>query len=347
MNASPFSSKAREMKDPVTGFEYPGLWVRQCKSSEDLRLAEQGLGVLTSAGTVLRRGFTTGTTAAAAAKAAVLSLREDTAGVRVFLPCGLVVEVPASGHAGTGSSAKFAGDYPADVTAGLEFLAKAAPAEAGCITVTFGEGIGRFSRDTPRYRKGTPAVSPLALSCIVRSVQEALDAAGGSGVTVHITAPHGRQVAKKTLNPRMGVDDGISVLGTTGLVEPWDDHLTESTTARIAAASRPVLTTGRVGLRFSRLLFPERDVILIGGRLKEALDAARGEVILCGLPALILRHINPGILDGTGYPTVEELAASPKFGKILAATLQEFRAVRPLVTVVLINREGTIIGESP
>jgi cobalt-precorrin-5B (C1)-methyltransferase len=190
-------------------------------------------------------------------------------------------------------------------------------------------------------------VSPTALSCIVQSVQEALDILGKSGISVCITAPEGVRVAQKTLNPRMGVVGGISVLGTTGLVEPWDDHLTESTTDRIAAADRPVLTTGRVGLRFSRMLFPDREVILIGGKLQVALDAARGDVILCGLPALILRYINPQILAGTGYPTVEELAVSGRFPEILAATLAEFRKVRPRVTVVLINREGTIIGESP
>lgn len=116
---------------------------------------------------------------------------------------------------------------------------------------------------------------------------------------------------------------------------------------RIAAADRPVLTTGRVGLRFSRLLFPGREVILVGGKIKDALDAARGEVILCGLPALILRHISPQILDGTGYPTVEEFAASPQFPAVLAETLRTFRTARPRVTVVLINREGKIMGESP
>jgi cobalt-precorrin-5B (C1)-methyltransferase len=106
-------------------------------------------------------------------------------------------------------------------------------------------------------------------------------------------------------------------------------------------------TTGRVGLRFSRLLFPDREIILIGGKLKDALDTARGEVTLFGLPALILRHINLHILDGTGYLTVEELAGSPQFPALLAETLRKFRQTRPRVTVVLINREGTIIGESP
>jgi cobalt-precorrin-5B (C1)-methyltransferase len=334
------------MKDPLTGFEYPEGWVAKCTSPEQLRLAEQGLAVLTSSGLVLRRGFTTGTTAAAAAKAAVLSLKSDPDTVPITLPCGIPVTVPVHGHAGTGSSAKFAGDYPSDVTAGLEFRAEAVR-EAGNITVMFGEGIGRFSRETPRYRKGAPAVSPTALSSIVQSVQEALDVIGESGISVRISAPHGAGIAEKTLNPRMGVAGGISVLGTTGLVEPWDDHLTESTMERITAADRPVLTTGRIGLRFSRLLFPDREVILIGGKLSEALDAARGDVILCGLPALILRHIHPQILDGTGCLTVEELATSPQFAEILAAILGKFRKIRPRVTVVLITREGTIMGESP
>ncbi len=334
------------MLDPLTGFEYPPAWIAKCTSSEKLRLAEEGLGILTSSGTVLRRGFTTGTTAAAAAKAAVLSLVADTGTVSITLPCGIPVIVPAHGHAGTGISQKYSGDYPSDVTGGLEFRAEACR-HTGGITVTFGEGIGRFSRDTPRQRKGNPAVSPTALSVIVRSVQEAMDTIGESGITVRISAPKGRTIAKKTLNPRMGIDGGISVLGTTGLVEPWDDHLTESIRERVAAANRPVLTTGRIGLRFSRLLYPEQEVILIGGKLNEALDAASGEVTLCGLPALILRHINPQILEGTGYLTVEELAGSPQFPALLAETLRKFRLTRPRVTVVLINREGRIIGESP
>lgn len=334
------------MRDPVSGFEYPEDWVRRCADPEKLQLARDGLGVLTSSGAVLRRGFTTGTTAAAVAKSAVLSLKEDTESVTLTLPSGIPVLVPAKGRAGHGSGKKYSGDYPSDVTAGLEFVA-GAELQPGSITIHFGEGIGRFSRDTPRYRKGAPAVSPPALTAIVRAVQEALDSIGETGVSVTISSPCGAMIAKKTLNPKVGVDGGISVLGTTGLVEPWDDHLTESTTERIAAAERPVLTTGRIGLRFSRLLFPDREVILIGGKLRQALDAARGEVTLCGLPALILRHIDPDILAGSGFLTVEELSVSPQFPEIVTATLTEFKRVRPNVTVVLINRQGTVIGESP
>ncbi len=334
------------MRDPVSGFEYPEDWVRRCTDPEKLQLARDGLGVLTSSGAVLRRGYTTGTTAAAVAKAAVLSLKTDTESVTLTLPSGIPVQVPATGKAGLGFGKKFSGDYPSDVTAGLEFVARAIP-QPGSITIHFGDGIGRFSRDTPRYRKGVPAVSPPALTAIVRAVQEALDIIQETGVSVTISSPFGAMIAQKTLNPKVGVEGGISVLGTTGLVEPWDDHLTESTTERIAHADRPVLTTGRIGLRFSRLLFPDREVILIGGKLRQALDAARGEVTLCGLPALILRHINPDLLAGTGFATIEELSVSPQFPAMVTATLTEFKRIRPNVTIVLINREGTVIGESP
>ena len=80
-------------------------------------------------------------------------------------------------------------------------------------------------------------------------MQEALDVTGLSGATVTLSIPEGARVAKKTLNPRVGVIGGISVLGSTGLVEPWDDHLEESVRARLSGTKNVVLTTGRVGLR--------------------------------------------------------------------------------------------------
>lgn len=333
------------MRDPVTGFEYPDTWVSRCSDKKKLLLVEQGLAVLTASGTALLRGFTTGTTAAAAAKASVLSLAGPVRSVRIRIPCGLDVDVPVQGTAGTASCRKNAGDYPADVTAGVKFIATAVPAPNE-IALHFGEGIGRFSRDTVRYRKNDPAVSAPALACIRSSLEEALDERGIPGVNVTIRIPRGAAVAQHTLNPRIGVEGGISVLGTTGLVEPWDDHLTESTVARIAKTKDPVLTTGRLGLRYSRLLFSDREVILVGGKIGETLAAARGSVVLSGLPALILRHINPQILEGTGYKTIEELSVSPAFGEIMKTSLDGFKITRPDVRVVLFNRDGTILGET-
>jgi cobalt-precorrin-5B (C1)-methyltransferase len=334
------------MRDPVTAFDYPEAWVKKCKSPDLLLLAEEGFAVLTASGTVLRRGYTTGTTAAAACKAAILSLNGVITSVPVHLPCGLVADVPVYGLSGRASCKKCAGDYPDDVTAGCEFIAKASPMPEG-ITFVPGVGIGHFSRDTPRFKKGEPAITPVPLACILLSIQEAIDQQGLSGVQVELSIPHGSAIAKKTLNSRVGVDGGISILGTTGLVEPWDDHLEETIRERVSSTRNAVLTTGRVGLRYARLLYPDHEVVLVGGKISEALDAAKGEVILFGLPALILRHINPHILEGTGYATVEEFSGSPAFLPAMLASLASYKKGYPPIHVVLVNRDGAIIGESP
>jgi len=333
------------MRDPVTGFLYPGAWVAKVSDPACLEKVAGGFAVLTSSGTVLMRGYTTGTTAAAACKAAILSLAGDISRVTIQLPCGLSADLPVTARAGHASCRKYAGDYPGDVTAGLEFVAESAVAPRG-ISLIPGPGIGHFIRDTPRYKKGEPAISASPLACILSSMEEALAATGLSGATVTLSIPGGECIAQKTLNPRIGIEGGISVLGSTGLVEPWDDHLEEAVMARVAKAKNPVITTGRVGLRYARLLFPYREVVLAGGKIKEALTAARGEVTLCGLPALILKYIEPHILDNTGYATVEELAASPAFLSVALPILASFKKRHPGVRVVLVNREGTVIAES-
>ncbi|MEN6396245.1 MAG: cobalt-precorrin-5B (C(1))-methyltransferase [Methanoregula sp.] len=334
------------MKDPVTGFFYPDGWLEKVSDPTGLDLVAKGFAVLTASGTILRRGYTTGTTAAATCKAAILSLEQDVSQVRIQLPCGLVIDVPVTAHAGHASCRKFAGDYPSDVTAGIEFVADAVIANDG-LSLIPGPGIGHFSRDTPRYKKGAPAISDAPLACILAAMQEALDTTGLSGSTVTLSIPEGAVIAQKTLNPRVGVNGGLSVLGSTGLVEPWDDHLEESVEARVKDAKNVVLTTGRIGLRYARLLFPDHDIVLVGGRIKEALSAARGEVILCGLPALILKYIEPQILDSTGYATVEELSASPAFLPVATTVLAAYQTEYPFVKVVLVNRNGKIIAESP
>ena len=334
------------MRDPVSGFDYPEAWVKKCHSPDLLRLAEEGLAVLTSSGTVLRRGYTTGTTAAAACKAAILSLSRDVTTVPVKIPCGLVVSVAVSGSGGHASCKKYGGDYPDDVTAGCEFIADAMPRNEG-IHFLPGEGIGRFSRDTPRFRKGEPAISPAPLACILTSMEEAANLRGLCGVEVRLRIPEGTGIAKKTLNSRVGVVGGISILGTTGLVEPWDDHLEESMGERLAVAHDAVLTTGRIGLRYARLRYPDKEIVLIGSRICEALAAVHGEVILFGLPALILRFINPDLLEGTGYATVEEFAATPGFQPVMQSSLDTFKKEYLHVRVVLVNRDGSILGETP
>jgi len=349
MRSSPYSRNSRDVNqeviDPVSGFRYPGEWVRRCGSQQELGLVRSGLAVLASSGTVRRRGFTTGTTAAAACKAAVLSLSSPVSAVDITTPCRITVTVPVESSGGRAIARKYAGDYPQDATAGLEFVAVASRCDDGLIIET-GEGIGRFERDTPRFAKGNPAVSPTALECILLSADEAMEMTGIPGARIHVSVPGGREVAKKTLNPRIGIHGGISILGTTGLVEPWDDHLCESVRERASVPGRVVLTTGRLGLRWSRLLFPDCEVILIGGKIREVLQDRTGETVLCGLPALILRFLYPGILSGTGYDTVEELLQDQVFPGKMEHAFDLARKNYPNLRVVLLDRQGRVLGDS-
>ena len=335
------------MRDPVTGFDYPDAWVEACRTPGLLPDVERGLAILTADGTVLRRGFTTGTTAAAACKAAILSLGGTVVeSVPITLPCMITVEIPARGRNGEGRCVKDAGDHPSDATAGLEFIAEAEAAEEE-LSLEFGEGVGRFGEDIPGHAPGSPAVSGTALSSILGACLEGLEGAGCHGARVLLRVPGGREAAARTLNPRLGIEGGISILGTTGLVEPWDEHLVASVLERVRASACPVLTTGRTGLRFSRLLFPDREVILVGGKIREALEAAGGEAILCGLPGLILRELNPGILGGTGCRTVEELLGRDGWREAVEPTLAAFHERMPGVRVVLFDRSGRVLGGIP
>jgi len=332
------------MNDPLTGFLYPAAWVQRCRDPSLLPLVEEGLAVLTASGTVLRRGFTTGTTAAAVVAGAILSLTGRVTEVRVVLPSGLSVTVPVTAYRGRATAVKFGGDHPADVTAGLEICAEATPADR--ITISAGVGIGRWVRDTLSARNGDPAISPPASACIQTAATAACRAIAIPGARVCLTVPEGERVAHQTLNSKVGVLGGISLLGTTGLVEPWDDHLRESTLERVASVQDPVLTSGRTGLRYARLRYPDREVLLVGTNIRQALGRAQGNVTLFGLPALILKAIDPSFLEGTGYTTIDEFSGTSAFPARARETITKFRNDFPDVTVVLIDRDGTIIAES-
>jgi cobalt-precorrin-5B (C1)-methyltransferase len=334
-----------EIRDPVTGFSYPEAWVKACKDPAGLALVRDGLAVLTSSGTILRRGFTTGTTAAACCKAAILSCSREVVEVTVRIPSGLSVLIPVDAVNGRAFTRKYGGDYPDDVTADILFTAQYAEKSIGLELIS-GEGIGRFVRKTPRHYEGEPAISKPARECIFDAMEEALEATGLEGAKVILEIPDGATVAGKTLNPKIGIEGGISILGTTGLVEPWDDHLFISVVERVKSSSRVVLTTGRTGLFHARLLFPESDVILAGARLKEALGVAQGDIILCGLPGLILKFLDPEILAGTGCSTVEDLTDRPFFEDRMQDAFRRGKAIYPRLRVIILNRRGIVLGDS-
>jgi cobalt-precorrin-5B (C1)-methyltransferase len=202
----------KSVKDPITQFTYPSGWIDACHDPGGLEAVARGLAVLCSSGKVLYRGYTTGTTAAAACKAAVLSLRSPVAEVTINLPSGIAVEVELQGRDGKGVCHKYSGDYPEDVTAGCEMVAAARPST--CVRVVAGKGIGRFVRDTPRYPLGAPAISPSARELMLRSIQEALDKIEERGATIELMVMAGRGDCQQRPSFKGGGGGGLSILGT-------------------------------------------------------------------------------------------------------------------------------------
>lgn len=336
------------MKDPVNDFEIPPEWIEHATIPKDELSAgiTSGRLVLLADGSVLRRGYTTGTTATAAAKAAVLSLKRTIDHVTVLTPVGIEVTLPVSASCGRASAIKDCGDHGFDVTGGIEIVAVAQAHESGGagnsgdgISITAGRGIG--------VKNGVPAINPAPMMQIRTAIAEAVRDIGISGADVLISVPNGEVIALETLNSRVGVTRGISILGTTGFVEPWNEHLLETKHELIQQATRVVLTTGRLGMRYSNMLFPDHTVVMVGNRILEGLDAAKdkNEVIVCGLPGLILKWIDPEVLRGSGSLTTWELIDrnpdDPRIDRTLAAAKEDAPGVR----IVLLNRDGSILRD--
>lgn len=177
----------------------------------------------------LRRGWTTGACAAAAAGAAATALLTgrfpDPA--RVRLPRGLVGHFPLAtarhdGVSATAGIVKDAGDDPDD-THGLEVRATVARAAPGAgIGFAAGEGVGTVTLPGLPLGVGEPAINPAPRAMIAAALRDAAEAADvAADLRVTIAIPGGAEVAKRTMNPRLGIVGGLSVLGTTGIVVPY------------------------------------------------------------------------------------------------------------------------------
>lgn len=327
------------MIDPVSNFKIPDEWASRAKMTlGELRSrVSSGRYVLLSNGLLLRRGNTTGTTAAAAAKAAVLSFKKEVCEVSVPTPIGLRVSLPVRAEKGKACAIKDSGDHAFDATSGLEITAEAG--ESDVVTIKAGSGIGR--------RKGIPAITPCPMRQIEDAVKEALMETGQKGASVVISVPEGEKIARRTLNAKVGITGGISILGTTGFLEPWNEHLGEMKEELIRSADKLVLTTGRIGVRFSHMLFPDYEVILIGSDISRGLKAAKkdADAVICGLPGLILKWASPDILKDSGYLTIREMIEDNPENPLIHEALG--KAVKTYgKRIVLLNRDGTVLKDS-
>src|SRR5665811_1945826 len=177
----------------------------------------------------LRKGWTTGACATAAAKAAYQGLLtgEFPDPVEITLPGGqrpaFALATTARGNrAATAGVVKDAGDDP-DVTHGALILVTVRPGAPGSgVTFRAGEGVGTVTRPGLPIPPGEPAINPVPRKMIAGAIEEVAAAQHDAGdVEVEIGVPNGAALAEKTLNGRLGIVGGLSILGTTGIVVPY------------------------------------------------------------------------------------------------------------------------------
>ena len=223
-------------------------------------------------GTELRCGYTTGTCATAAAVAAffLLLAGEKLPAVQVQLPQGEQALISVQSWQRCTDSAlcwvqKDGGDDP-DVTHGAMICAQAflldrmpertaSPEECSCqVFIDGGEGVGRVTGPGLQIPAGYAAINPVPRKMIAQQVRAACQRLGCSKpVKVIISVGNGRELAKKTFNPRLGIEDGISILGTTGIVEPMSEQALVETIhilvdkARLNNPNTILLTPGNYG----------------------------------------------------------------------------------------------------
>lgn len=221
----------------------------------------------------LREGFTTGSAAAAGAKAALLYLmgRKDIKEVDIPLPMGGRLRIPVDlveklVNGARATVIKDGGDDPdvthkAKIQTTIQFLRQR---EQGEITIDGGRGVGRVTRPGLPVPVGEAAINPVPRRQIREAVQEGLTESGVRGsVSVIIDVANGEKIAQKTFNPRLGILGGISILGTRGTVKPFSnkayrDTITISMDVAVAGGINVVaLSTGGRSEGFLKKLQPE------------------------------------------------------------------------------------------
>ena len=292
-------------------------------------------------GRPLRSGYTTGACAAAAAKGAVRLLAGCSGGkiknperVSIPLPGGkrahFKLQKCSAGGGGVAAASviKDAGDDP-DVTNGAEIEASARFVEGadGQVIIKGGEGVGVVTRPGLPVPPGRPAINPVPEMMIREAVGEALKKAGcknkkgktDAALEITISVPEGRRLARRTLNARLGIVGGISILGTTGIVKPlsgeaWKASITASMkVARAMGTDTVVLSAGRTSerahMKQAKVKLPEAAYVLMGDYVGFSLgEAARlgfSGIHLCAQWAKMLKiamgapdtHVRAGAMD--------------------------------------------------
>ena len=239
-------------------------------------------------GKKLYYGYTTGTCAAAAAKAAALMLATGQAVpyVDILTPKGIALNLEVLEPERTERHArcaikKYSGDDP-DVTDGVLVYADVTLEEAPGVVVDGGEGVGRVTKPGLKQAVGEAAINPVPMQMIRAAAEGVAEDYGLRGLKVVISIPAGVELAKRTFNPRLGIVGGISVLGTSGIVEPMSEAaLVESIGLELRqkyalGCRRILIAPGNYGADFLRSLahVEETELVKCSNFIGQTIDMA-------------------------------------------------------------------------
>lgn len=301
----------------------------------------------------LREGFTTGSCAAAAALACCMWIRDGKCpdAVEIIIPEGRCFHPEIIPHAdGTCGVIKDAGDDP-DITNGMEICANVRLLEAnGAVRFCAGMGVGTITEAGLKLPVGEAAINPVPRKMIEKAVRSVF---GERGAEVTISIPGGETIARKTFNPRLGIRNGLSVLGTSGIVRPMsEDALKESLLAelkmRVCQGERDfIFTFGNQGEAALQRLYPEKRVIQVsnylGFMLDSALELGVSSLLIGGHPGKMAK-VAAGVMqthsrtaDARRETIVAHLAMMGANGDILRSV---YNCTTTDAAIALIHRAG-------
>jgi len=253
----------------------------------------------------LRSGYTTGSCATAAAKAAAIGLCKGNIPdeVEIDTPAGIKLKLriyhkQLSADEAACAVQKDAGDDP-DVTNGCYVHAKVKRNDTQTIEIDGGEGVGRVTKPGLQVPVGHAAINPVPRRMIEGAVKEVIG--NGCGLKIVISVPDGKALGEKTFNPKLGILGGISIIGTTGIVRPMSEDAFKTSLlcgldiAQGIGYETVVLVPGSLGERSFLNLFdiPKDRVIQISNFIGFMLDAAGQRnfkrVILAGHPGKLAK----------------------------------------------------------
>lgn len=302
----------------------------------------------------LEKGYTTGTCAAAAAKAAAVRLLtgESVSSVLVTLPSGKAIEIDvpktkAENDLVTCAVKKYSGDDP-DITNGIMIYASVKKTD-GAVTIDGGEGIGRVTREGLDQPIGAAAINSAPRSMIRNAVDEVRGDYCG-GFEIIISAPEGVEIAKKTFNPRLGIEGGISILGTSGIVEPMsekavlDTVFLELKVRREAGDKTAVLVPGNYGEDFAREKLGIKNTVQCSNFIGEAIDYA---VDLGFSAVLIIAHMGKLVKLGSGIMNTHSKYADGRMETLaLCAALAGYADFEKILNCVTTDEAYELIRDT-